>query len=101
MGYNGIRRQKTMKLLVKERHRLTLPKGVLPEGVEVLDLQIDNQGRIILTPMSPIPTSQLYYWSKSWQKAEHQANLDVKAGRLKQYATVGDLFARKKKNRKK
>lgn len=82
-----------MKLLLKERNRLTLPKGVLPNDVEVLDLQVDEQGRIILTPMSPIPTNQLYYWSTSWQKAEHQANADAKAGRLKQYAGTDELFS--------
>lgn len=90
-----------MKLLLKERNRLTLPKGVLPNGVEVLDLEVDNRGRIILTPMSPVPTNQLYYWSQSWQRAEHQANLDVKAGRVKQYATADDLFAVQKKSRRK
>lgn len=91
-----------MKLLLKERNRLTLPKGVLPNGVEVLDLEVDNQGRIILTPMSPIPTNQLYYWSTSWQKAEHQANADAKAGRLKQYASADELFtAERKSDRKK
>lgn len=81
-----------MKLLVKERNRLTLPKEVLPEGTEILDLEVDGRGRIILTPLSPTPTSQLYYRTPSWQKAEHQANLDAKSGRLKQYASADDLF---------
>ena len=36
--------------------------------------------------------SQAYFWTKEWQKAEREASEDIKAGRVKTFDTVDELF---------
>ncbi len=36
--------------------------------------------------------SQAYFWTKEWQAAEKKASEDIKAGRVKSFATVEELI---------
>jgi TRAP-type C4-dicarboxylate transport system substrate-binding protein len=36
--------------------------------------------------------SQAYFWTKEWQEAEKEASKDIKAGRVKAFDTVEELF---------
>lgn len=36
--------------------------------------------------------SQTYFWTKAWQEAEKEASKDIKAGRVKSFDTVEELF---------
>ncbi len=35
---------------------------------------------------------QAYFWTKEWQEAEREASADIKAGRVKAFDTVEELF---------
>jgi hypothetical protein len=36
--------------------------------------------------------SQSYFWTKEWQEAEREASENIKAGRVKAFDTVEELF---------
>ncbi len=38
-----------------------------------------------------IDSSQTYFWTKEWQKAEKEASEDIKTGRVKTFDTVEEL----------
>lgn len=73
----------THTLAVRDKNRLTLPKQLIPEGVERFEYAVDDEGRIILTPLIEVPLSQRYFWTTRWQRGEKKANEDAKAGRYK------------------
>jgi hypothetical protein len=39
------------------------------------------------------PDDQKYFWTKEWQQGEHEADEDIKVGRVKKFTNVNDLFA--------
>jgi hypothetical protein len=39
------------------------------------------------------PDDQKYFWTKEWQQGEREADEDIKAGRVKKFTNVNDLFA--------
>ncbi|MGL5828327.1 MAG: AbrB/MazE/SpoVT family DNA-binding domain-containing protein [Angustibacter sp.] len=45
-----------------------------------------QEGSIVLTPYISIPADQAWFWSPEWQKMEHEAESDVKSGRVTQFA---------------
>ena len=67
--------------------QVTLPKAIrqkinmLPG--DFVDVQLDEEGRILLTPKKLVDASQAYYWTQEWQERERQARADIKAGRGK------------------
>ena len=78
------------------RHgQITLPRSVrgllnIEEGdfVEVEVVEV----RAVLTPKRLIDKDQAYFWSREWQEAEREAEEDIRAGRVKEFASVEDLF---------
>lgn len=72
------------KVTLGDKNRITLPKDLIPEGVSRFELGVDDEGRIILTPLIEVPADQLWFWSKKWQQGERQASSDIKEGRIKQ-----------------
>ena len=38
-----------------------------------------------------IDKSQAYFWTRRWQKAEKEADEDIKAGRVKTFESVDEL----------
>jgi len=77
------------------RHgQVTLPASVRKElGVEEGDLVeievVDDM--VVLMPKKLVDKSQAYFWTKGWQEAEREANEDIKAGRVKTFASVDEL----------
>lgn len=78
------------------RHgQITLPASVRKElGVEEGDLvEIDIlDEHAVLIPKKLVDKSQAYFWTKEWQEAEKAASKDIKAGRVKAFDTVEELF---------
>lgn len=70
-------------LTLRDKNRLTLPKQLIPEGVDRFEYALDEEGRIILTPLTEIPLNQRYFWTRRWQEGEQKANEDAKKGRYK------------------
>jgi AbrB family looped-hinge helix DNA binding protein len=75
--------------------RITLPASVRKElGIEEGDLvEIDVKGgKAVLKPKKMVDESQAYFWTKSWQEAESEADKDIKARRVKTFDTVDELI---------
>jgi AbrB family looped-hinge helix DNA binding protein len=74
--------------------QVTLPKNIrdkvnmLPG--DYVEVNLDDEGRILLTPKKLIDASQAYYWTESWQNCERKADEDIKAGRVKRFKSVAD-----------
>lgn len=89
-------------LTLSEKNRVRLPEKMIPQGVERFQVERDEEGRIILTPVVDVPASQMYFWSGKWQKDEREVNERLRRG---EYAdgSVGDIMKaiRKRRSRSK
>jgi len=78
------------------RHgQITLPVSVRKElGVEegdLIEIEVVEE-HAVLMPKKLVDKSQAYFWTKEWQGAEKEASKDIKAGRVKSFDTVEELF---------
>jgi hypothetical protein len=48
--------------------------------------------RAVLMPKKLVDKSQAYFWTRRWQEAEREANEDIKAGRVKTFASGDELI---------
>ncbi len=83
-----------IKAKLGKRSQLVLPKAIvdslkLEEGVEFEVKVVD--GRIVMEPMLSIPRSQAWFWTERWQRAEKEAEDDVRGGRISTIASEEDL----------
>lgn len=78
------------------RHgQITLPSDVRRGlGIEEGDLiQVEIAGdRIMLTPKRLVDKSQAYFWTREWQAAEAEAEADIRAGRVRRFASAKNLL---------
>jgi AbrB family looped-hinge helix DNA binding protein len=72
--------------------QITLPKEIrLKTSMEVgdfVEVKLDEEGHIVLTPKKLVDASQAYFWTEEWQRGERKADQDIKAGRVKQFNSV-------------
>jgi AbrB family looped-hinge helix DNA binding protein len=72
--------------------QVTLPKEVriktnMQPG-DFVEVDLDEEGHIILTPKKLVDASQSYFWTEEWQKGERKADEDIKAGRIKRFKST-------------
>ena len=48
--------------------------------------------RVEMIPASLIPKDQIWFWTSEWQKKEREADEDIAAGRMKEFASAEDLL---------
>ena len=86
-----------MALSKVTRHgQITIPAALRKQvGIEEGDLVelLVKEDHIVLMPKKLIDKSQAYFWTKEWQEAERQAQADIEAGRIQEFASVDELFA--------
>jgi AbrB family looped-hinge helix DNA binding protein len=74
--------------------QVTLPKEIRRqtnmEPGDFVEVRVDEEGRIVLTPKKLVDASQAYFWSQEWQEAEREADEDAAAGRVKKFNSAGD-----------
>lgn len=76
--------------------QITLPSelrervGARTGDVFVADVEDDA---LVLRPKRLVDASQAWFWTPGWQKAEREADADIKAGRVKSFSSVEDLIA--------
>ena len=72
--------------------QVTLPKEIRRksnmQAGDFVEVALDRQGHIILTPKKLVDASQAYFWTEEWQKGEHKADEDIKAGRIKKFKSA-------------
>jgi AbrB family looped-hinge helix DNA binding protein len=72
--------------------QITLPKEIRlktsMEAGDFVEVKLDEEGHIVLTPKKLVDASQAYFWTEEWQRGERKADEDIKAGRVKQFNSV-------------
>jgi AbrB family looped-hinge helix DNA binding protein len=53
---------------------------------------IERDGEIVLRPHVPVPSDQVWFWEKRWQKMEREADEAVGAGRVATFENVDDFL---------
>lgn len=74
--------------------QVTIPKEIrmktkIQPG-DFVDVKLDKEGHIVLTPKKLVDSSQAYFWTEEWQKGERKADEDIKAGRVKRFKSVDE-----------
>ena len=80
---------------IRRNFQITLPAAIRKGlGLKIGDIveTTVKEGRIILTPKKTIDRQQAWFWTKEWQRAEQEADADIRAGRVKKFKTVEDLI---------
>jgi AbrB family looped-hinge helix DNA binding protein len=86
----------TTVLQIRENGQITLPTSIrrqtnLKAG-DLLEVTVNTDGTICLTPKVAIDRSQAYFWTRRWQEGEREAEEDIRAGRVKKFENVNDLI---------
>jgi AbrB family looped-hinge helix DNA binding protein len=74
--------------------QVTLPKEIrnktnMQPG-DFVEIELNDEGHIVLTPKKLIDADQAYFWTEEWQKGEREADADIKAGRVKQFKSAAE-----------
>ena len=74
--------------------QVTLPKEIriktnMQPG-DFVEVKLDEDGRIVLTPKKLVDASQAYFWTEEWQKGERKADKDIEAGRVKRFKSAAE-----------
>lgn len=79
----------------KQKSQVTIPS----ELVKKMNLRpgdklevVEQDGRLIITPVVVIPRDQMWFYTKEWQKGEARVNEDMKKGRVKTATSKAELF---------
>lgn len=74
--------------------QITLPKEIRTktnmQPGDFVEVELDKNGRIVLTPKKLVDASQAWFWTERWQEGERKADEDIKAGRVKRFKSVED-----------
>jgi antitoxin PrlF len=84
-------------LQIRDNGQITLPTSIrrktnLKSG-DMVEVHVESDGSIRLTPQVAIDRSQAYFWTNRWQEGERQAEEDIRAGRVQKFEHVDDLVA--------
>ncbi|MET9710372.1 AbrB/MazE/SpoVT family DNA-binding domain-containing protein [Nocardiopsis alba] len=74
----------------------TLPREVtealrIREGDEV-EFEIGEDGRVVLRGMTVVPTDQVWFWDREWQRGEREAGEQITAGRTEEFEDAESMF---------
>lgn len=74
--------------------QVTLPKEIrnrtnMQPG-DFVEIELNEEGRIVLTPKKLVDADQAYFWTEEWQKGEREADADIKAGRVKHFKSAAE-----------
>jgi antitoxin PrlF len=82
---------------MRGKGQLTLPQEVraaahLDEG-DPVEIEVLDDGSILLRPKKLIDASQAWFWTESWQAGERAASADIAAGRVTTHRSTEDFLA--------
>jgi AbrB family looped-hinge helix DNA binding protein len=83
-------------LQIRSNGQITLPAAVrrqanLQEG-DTLELRIDEDGSLHLSPKIAIDRTQAYFWSSRWQAGEQAAQDDIDNGRVTRFEDMDEAL---------
>jgi AbrB family looped-hinge helix DNA binding protein len=80
---------------VTRNGQITLPKSIREKlGVyegDIVEIEIVGENAV-LVPKKLVDKSQAYFWTKSWQDGEIQAEIDIKDGNIKVFESAKHLI---------
>jgi AbrB family looped-hinge helix DNA binding protein len=84
-------------LTLRRNGQITLPAHVrrrirAAEG-DVFVAEVRDSDEIVLRKKSLIDASQAYFWTDEWQRGEHEAEEDIRRGRIKRFRSAKALIA--------
>ena len=92
-------KEKAMSALTKltEGGQITLPKAIRTktnmQPGDFIEVDLDDEGHIVLTPKKLINASQAYFWTEEWQKGESKADEDIKSNNVKSFPSAEEAVA--------
>jgi bifunctional DNA-binding transcriptional regulator/antitoxin component of YhaV-PrlF toxin-antitoxin module len=85
--YVAVQARGTVALPVDLRRRLHLDEP----GAQIQIVEQDD-GRIELRPVLPVPADQRWFWTERWQSMEREVDEDIATGRVTVVDGVDELF---------
>jgi len=85
------------KTRLRNKGQVTVPQEIrkllgVEEGDDLLFFT-DNAGRVVVSRAQIIDPDQAWFWSDRWQRMEREAQADLEAGRIVEYANVAEALA--------
>ncbi len=85
------------KSRLRNKGQVTVPPEIrnqlgAEEGDDLL-FYTDEAGRVVVSRAQIIDPEQAWFWSDRWQRMEQQAQSDIKAGRILEYANIAKALA--------
>jgi antitoxin MazE len=82
---------------IRERSQVTIPNEIIKslnlKSGDMVDISIENH-QIILKPVIMIDKAQAWFWTKSWQDAEKEAQKEIIAGKVHSADNLDDLLGK-------
>lgn len=85
------------KTRLRQKGQITVPPEIrsllgVGEGDDLL-FSTDENGRVVISRAQVIPPEQAWFWSERWQKMEREAEADLAAGRVEEYADLSSALS--------
>ena len=85
------------KTRLRNKGQVTVPQEVrnllgVEEGDDLL-FYSDEAGRVVVSRAQIIDPEQAWFWSDRWQRMEQEAQADLEAGRIVEYANIAEALA--------
>lgn len=84
-----------MLLQTDGRRRITLPADVGIKPGDALDLEVLEDGRILLIPVEPVPRHQLWAWTTESKTAISASLADERPSQVVESAEDADAIAKR------
>lgn len=84
-----------MLVQTDSRRRVTLPPSLGIKPGDALNLEVLEDGRIMLVPVEPIPRHQLWAWTKETKEAITASLADPRPSTTVRTAKQADAIARR------
>ena len=84
-------------LTLRRNGQITLPaeirRHIKAADGDVFLAEVRDDDEIILRRKSLVDASQAYFWTEQWQRGEHEAQDDIRRGRVKRFSSAKALIA--------
>ena len=85
------------KSRLRNKGQVTVPQEIrnllgAEQGDDLL-FYTDEDGRVVVSRVQIIDPEQAWFWSDRWQRMEQEAQADLKAGRMVEYANIVEALA--------
>ena len=82
--------------LVRQHYQITLPadvrKRIAIRVGDPVEVTLQDDGEIVIKPLKTIHASQAWFWTQAHQAAEHEAEVERRAGKIKRAKSAKHLI---------